>query len=355
MKCPQCGLNNLEHIKVCVKCGNLLVGGSLPEDFTPEAPRAGCLNLIKKLFWKWRRSRRVILPEKAFKAELPSWRSPTTAFFYGEPVPGSLLAMLFSFILPGTGQFFMRRQIRGTIFLIPSLIALLTFFIALSNYSIDAVNLSANTYLVFQCMAVFDAMPRIRAIQISDWGVNIVLALMVWVCCFAAINTTITFTTDYAWEGARLRTLMYNYPEGCAIQLGDTMLFQQQDTYARGDIIMYTYTAPAFYNNSVRWNNIAGIDKVVGLPGETASVRNGIILINSVALENQEELTVMTVKIPNMEWTLGKNEYFVITSNLPARFSKVLGGNRKATVLNVTQITARAVRIVSPFSRIRNL
>ena len=193
MKCPRCGLQNLEHVKLCVKCGRQLVGVSLPEDFSSEPSRAGWFNPVKKLYWKWRRSRRIILPENGYEVPAPLWkRLSFSSFYYGEPVPGSLLAMLLSFLLPGTGQFFLGRRLRGLAFLLPGLLALLTFILAMYNYLINTLNLAASVYLVFQCISVFDAMPRIRATRASDWLVNIFLAATVWLGCYVSINIALT-------------------------------------------------------------------------------------------------------------------------------------------------------------------
>lgn len=355
MKCPQCGLNNLEHIEVCVKCGWLLVTGSLPEDFSPETPRAGRLNKIKRLYWKWRRSRRIVLPENSYEPKVSFWKDPFKSFSYGEPVPGSLLAMLLSFLLPGLGQLLMGRRIRGTIFIIPSLLALFTFALGMYNYSLDVVRMSVNIYLVFQSISVFDAMPRIRAVHVTDWFINIFLAVMVWVGCFIAVSNGMTSAINYFWEEGELQMVMYNYPDKCAIHSGDTILVQKKQSYSRGDIVVYT-SMPYLYGNNFRWNDdYIGIDKVIGLPGETVSVKNGRVSVNSVELDNQAELTLRTCKIPDMQWNLGGNEYFIITSIMPPLLLKRFPDSRKASVMNVDRITGRITRIVAPLGRIRKL
>jgi len=344
----------LEHIEVCVKCGWSLVSGSLPEDFSPETPRAGWLNKIKRLYWKWRRSRRIVLPENSYEPKVPFWKDPFRSFSYGEPVPGSLLAMILSFLLPGLGQLLMGRRIRGTIFIIPSLLALFTFIMAMFNYSLDILRMSANIYLIFQCISVFDAMPRIRAVHVTDWFINIFLAVMVWVGCFIALNNAVTYSSNYFWEVTELRTVMYNYPVNCAIQRGDTIIVRKEKLYSRGDIIIYN-SMPYLYNNNLRWNNNIGIDRVIALPGETVSAKNGIVSVNSLELENQTELTLQPCKIPDMQWKLGGNEYFIITSIVPPLLLKRFPDSRKATVLNTDRITGCITRVVAPLERIKKL
>lgn len=355
MKCPRCGLNNLEHVKICVKCNNVLVGLSLPENFSPEPSRAKWFNHFKRLYWKWRRSRRVILPESSYEPKTPFWKDPLKAFYYGEPVPGSLLAMIFSFLLPGTGQFFLKRRTRGIIFIIPGLLALLTFALATYNYSLGALRMSSNIYLVFQCIAVFDAMPRVRAERVADWFVNIFLAVGVWLGCFIVMNHAVTYSTGYFWDGGELRTIMYNYPDSCLVRRGDTVLIIKEQAYSRGDIVIFN-SMPYLYGNRLIWNNnYIGVDKIIGLPGETVNVKAGIISIDSVKLDNKSKRTLLPCKIPDMQWKLGKNEYFIISSNAPQALLKRFPDVRKASVINIERINGRIARIVSPWDRIRKL
>ena len=270
-------------------------------------------------------------------------------------MPGSLLAMILSFLLPGAGQFWLKRRIRGTIFIIPSLLALFTFIMAMYNYSLDILQVSANVYLMFQCISVFDAMPRVRAEHISDWFVNIFLSIAVWVGCFIAMNHAMTYSTHYFWEEGELRTIMYNYPAYCAVQHGDTVLIRKEQSYSRGDIVIIR-SMPYLYDNNMRWNNnYIGIDKVIGLPGENVSVKNGIVSINSVKLDNQSGLTLRMYKIPDMEWKLKENEYFIIPSIVPALTLKRFVENRRVTVIDVDRITGRITRIVAPWNRIKKL
>ena len=357
MKCPQCGLNNLEHIDVCVKCGCLLVAGSLPEDFSPEAPRAGKLNPIRRLYWKWRRSRRIILPDDGPGTHVPFWKKPfSTSLYYGEPVPGSLLAMFLSYILPGSGQLLMGRRLRGIAFIIPAILTLLVFALAMSTYLVDGIRTCMNVYLVLQCISVFDAMPKVRASRTADIIANIIIAASIWFVCFFVINTAIPYATRYFWSGSELRIIYYNFPESCIVQYNDTLLLQKKDAYERGNIVMYTCSVPYLYNNRTRWNtNYITIGKILGVPGETVTVKNAIISVNSIELENQAELTLRPQKIPDMEWTLGTDEYFIISSTLQQRLLSRIHEERRGAVQKVKNITGQATRIVSPFARRKDL
>ena len=75
--------------------------------------------------------------------------------------------------------------------------------------------------------------------------------------------------------------------------------------------LWYTCSVPYRYGHRTGWNNhYLNIDRVIGLPGETVSVKNGLVSINSAVPENQEKLTLQPRKIPDMQWTLGTDELF---------------------------------------------
>jgi TM2 domain-containing membrane protein YozV/signal peptidase I len=358
MKCPRCGLKNLDSVKTCVKCRYQLVGISLPENFSPEPPRAGRLQRFRKLYWKWRRSRRVILPEGDYDDKTPFWkRSMFKMFYCEEPLPGSLLAVVLSFLLPGSGQFILERYRRGMIFLIPSLLAVLIFISGILAYSIGTINLAASIYLIFQCISIFDAMPRIRAQGIGDLFMNLTVAALLWLGCFVSVNIAATRTVNYFWSGIEQRNLMYDYPEDCVFRRGDTVLIRPQETYARGDIVVYTCSMPYLYGNSPRWDNdYPGIDRIIALPGETVSIKDGIVFVDSRELENQQDLTVLKCKIPDMQWKLGENEYFIFTSVVQVRaLLNVIAKSRKTTVIKHDRITGRITRITAPLERRRSL
>lgn len=358
MKCPRCGLQNLEGIEVCVKCKYQLVGLFLPEGFSPEPPRAGRLQRIRLVYWKWKRSRKVVLPENPGEKKLPFWQSPVFKMFYcEEPLPGSLLAMFMNFLLPGSGQFIMERFRRGIVFLVPAVISLIGAYLAFKDYNIGVLQFWASIFLMCQCISIFDATPRIRAYRLYDWFVNLMVAALLWFGCYAFINRSIYYSTRNLWDGVELRNIQYAYNEQCQLQAGDTVALRTMDDYQRGNIVIYQCSMPYLYDNSVRLGNYEGIDKIVGLPGETVSVKDGVISINLMPLENQDKLTLLKCKIPDMNIKLGKEEFFIYPSiiNIPIGQIRRVITNHGLTVINKNNIRGRIIRIVAPGDRRTNL
>lgn len=56
MLCPECGFNNLDYLKKCVRCGKLLRAPELPA-IDPHPPRAKGADRARRLLWRMRRRR----------------------------------------------------------------------------------------------------------------------------------------------------------------------------------------------------------------------------------------------------------------------------------------------------------
>lgn len=94
------------------------------------------------------------------------------------------------------------------------------------------------------------------------------------------------------------------------LQSGDMLIVSKlpayTDSFARGDIVVLD--APSeegkFY-----------IKRVIGLPGETVRIEDGIIYIDGKELKEFYSLNGTTVSYATSEWQIGENEYFVMGDN----------------------------------------
>lgn len=76
----------------------------------------------------------------------------------------------------------------------------------------------------------------------------------------------------------------------------------------RGDIIVF--------KNSPEDHASLHIKRVIGLPGETIEIRDGLILINGETyMEKKDFPTISNPGLAKSEITLGKGEYFVLGDN----------------------------------------
>jgi signal peptidase I len=266
--------------------------------------------------------------------------------------------MVLSLLIPGAGQFLLKRQMRGIIFMLLGFLTLLIFFLAMAQCLINIIYISASIYIILQSIAICDVSPRVRFRRTGDLLVNISIAGLVWFGCYLITNQLMTVTNNYFWPDTELRTLRYNYPKSSIIQFNDTVLIQRQQSYSRGNILVYNCPVPYIYDNNIGWNHTyTAINKVIGLPGEKIKVKDGVVFINSIELENQSKLTMIEYNIPDMQWTLNQDEYFIINANLRIRRSyvRLIAKTRKMSVININAINGRIVRIVSPFQRRKSL
>ena len=91
------------------------------------------------------------------------------------------------------------------------------------------------------------------------------------------------------------------------------------------------------------------IKRVIGLPGDTIQIRNGIVYVNGEPLE--EELPMASIDNPLMaeeELTVGEDEYFVLGDN-----RNNSEDSRYASIGNIKKeyIVGKAWFIISPWSK----
>jgi signal peptidase I len=84
--------------------------------------------------------------------------------------------------------------------------------------------------------------------------------------------------------------------------LADRLVYKQQEPQ-RGDIIIFVF--PVDQENDL-------IKRVIGLPGETITVQDGIVSVNDVPLE---EPYITEPPAYNGEWVVPESNYFVLGDN----------------------------------------
>lgn len=356
MKCARCGLENLEHVNYCVKCGLQLRSVSLPDGFSAEPPRGhGIRQSLRRVYWSWRRSRQVNLVDGAWPRKRRSLLEMLD-MDSSEPLWRSLAGMAASFILPGAGQFYLGRHRRGTVFIIGAFLGLFFYFMMLRTLNSGGMRGAATLYLILQNCAVFDAMPRVRLDHQGGIFRMVFLVLLIWAAGYAGINYSSDLMLRHHLGGRELLTLQYPFPRGCCLMRGDTVLLSRQPAYERGNIVMYNYETVMLRNRvALGLGNFQGIDRVIGLPGERVELRGGRLRVNGEELKTRGELMLLNVRIPDIALTLGKDEYFIFPSLINPALHEAAAGRRTALVVPLEQIRGRVMRIVSPITRMADL
>ena len=166
--------------------------------------------------------------------------------------------------------------------------------------------------------------------KIIGWFIQIILVLIL-----AAAVAFGLFGTIVMQEGSMEPTIRAN--DNLRINRGAYM-FNSPD---RGDII-------AFYKSDSRTGSIQ-VKRVIGLPGDTIQIKDGMIIINGETyLEDEQYPKITNSGLAEKEITLKKEEYFVLGDNRnnseDSRFVDM--GN-----ISKENIIGRVWLISSPFNR----
>lgn len=131
----------------------------------------------------------------------------------------------------------------------------------------------------------------------------------------------------------------------------------------RGDVVVFKHPEPAcsdFVNASyVNRVFLQGpctnyIKRVIGLPGETVTVRDGNVYIKKKGSSTEEQLKESyivenTPTLGNQTRTMGENEFFVLGDN---RYPNASSDSREWGVLPRSHITGKAFILLYPFDKL---
>ena len=157
-------------------------------------------------------------------------------------------------------------------------------------------NLGIVLLIACQCLIYFFLVFRIKK---QHWLFSLVLLSLVWLVLPLSIRVMLNIST------ARVRVDGYamglTLPNASYI-LADRLAYRQKDPQ-RGDIIIFSF--PLDPKEDL-------IKRVIGLPGETVVVQNGIVTINGTVLE---ESYITEPPLYNGTWVVPEGQIFVLGDN----------------------------------------
>ena len=150
--------------------------------------------------------------------------------------------------------------------------------------------------IICQCAIYFFLAIRLRQ---QNWLLSLALVVVVWlilpVLLYFGINiSTVRVRSDGYSMGATLPDKSY--------LLADKLAYKQQEPQ-RGDIIVFIF--PVDQENDL-------IKRVIGLPGETITVQDGVVSVDGTPLE---EPYIVEPPAYNGEWVVPESQYFVLGDN----------------------------------------
>src|SRR5512138_3119553 len=186
------------------------------------------------------------------------------------------------------------------------LLALLGIYRLTWGFTIAYIFSSANMLSLFntgivlillcQCFIYFFLAFRIKR---QHWLFSVALLAVVWFVLPLLLSLMINIST------ARVRNDGYSMgatlPDKSYL-LADRLAYKQQGPQ-RGDIIIFKFPANP---------DVDLIKRVIGLPGETITVQDGIVSVNGIPLE---EPYIAEPPAYKGEWVVPEDQYFVLGDN----------------------------------------
>lgn len=343
IKCIKCGLENLDHVSICVECGNPLIQD---EDTKAELilypPRAGKFKFFRIFFYKILRNTGSLNTKQPEKNENEHNGRPW----------GELLLDLADFkwalasVIPGFGHVLQKRYYRAFMFFALWLACILfgIFF-----YGRIISNICFGCAIAIHASAAFDCLPlslpffnNIRS-RVSIMASLLIFTIICYYLFFNIVNDRIFGT----W---------INYARAEPFFLrGDFLLVQRQDNYKRGDIVFYeTHGQWGSRGYDANFYIPPGIffDRIVGLPGENIEIIKGKIFVNDKPL-NPEYYPIKQDMVRDMKVVLAENQYFIYDSLSPRQNQFPIELLRLHNVVEEDNIQGRAFMIYAPLSRIK--
>lgn len=150
--------------------------------------------------------------------------------------------------------------------------------------------------IVCQCFIYFFLAFRIKR---QHWLLSLALLIMVWLVLPLAINLMINASTARVrHDGYSMGTTLPNE----SYILADRLAYRQNHPQ-RGDVIIFHF--PLDPEQDL-------IKRVIGLPGETIKVQDGIVTVNGTLLE---EPYITESPAYNGAWVVPEGQYFVLGDN----------------------------------------
>ena len=342
IKCTTCGLENLDHVTVCVECGNPLIhnnANNLESLHTP--PRAGKYKKLRLFLYKIRRNTGALNIDKRLSEEESfSLRK----FFLGL---GDYKGMMAS-IIPGLGHFTQKRFFRGLIFFtLWVFLILLGIFFYGRTFSSFCFGLA----IAVHASAAFDCLPLALPL-FDDFQTRVVMMLIL----------IIISITTYYWIFNRINDQVFgiwmNTRRGEPVLMkGQFILIRKQSKYKRGDILFLQTDGERFSTGyDQNFYMIPGIyfDRLIGFPGEKIEIIKGKIFINGTPLH--EELYPINKKaIRDMKIVLKNNQYFIYDSLTPIQKNVPVELLLLHNKVNKDNIRGKAFMVYAPFSKMKFL
>lgn len=245
-------------------------------------------------------------------------------------------------VVPGLGHFYMGRRLAGRILLGSWLFVLLLAALLLGTGWVPwcrAVIVAVHV-MAFVSLPIFEFLTR------EHIGVRLAVSLALYFCLWYLLYA------PAVWIASRPYALMVvpeSWQGSDVIAQGDALVYQgpwrRPAAYARGDLVVYAIRRST--GQGFRIDSGAGIDRIIGMPGDTVEVREGVLRVNGREPPPGERPLGGIPRFVTLGFMLGPQQYLI----LPSRLGIAIPGNPDGGARSVME-TMLARTAVVPYDGI---
>jgi signal peptidase I len=143
---------------------------------------------------------------------------------------------------------------------------------------------------------------------------------------------------------------------GPVLMAGDGVLFEgpwlRPEQYHRGDVVLYDI--PSVSGRQFYSNEGYGIDRIVGIPGDSIVVRKGRLLVNGETPPDGQGPLGSAESLPDIVLMLGDGQYAVFPTRIPLTGANADIRQQLIQIVSTTNLTSIHGRIrwrLKPWSR----
>ncbi|MEK7485776.1 MAG: S26 family signal peptidase [Planctomycetota bacterium] len=297
MQCHNCDFQNIPGVPSCARCQSQLD----LKQISILPPRADPTNRTK-----WKRLKSFLQKPRSFSfLNLSPLFASLSYQKYHEPAKASLL---FNIFLPGLGHYLVGYRILGR------RIMILWGIFAFLNLIFVATSI-ADLFFIFLVLTHFYAL--LFSFKETLLRCGFFLRLICGTLLFIALQF-LYYQPISSFIGNCSRTLyLSNLTPSPLLKNDDVLLYSgkwfRSDTYTYGDMVVYEI------------ENGYGVDKIIGVPGDTIEIKAGILYVNG-KIPEANQLPMGRVPKITIKILLASREYCILPSLLSIRGNYQLEG-----------------------------
>jgi len=297
MQCVNCGFENIPGMQLCVRCQSSLELAAA----VIAPPRAGRYHLGSRLRRLWNGIGPALRRIGQYRVDWRLWFRPRGHARWD--------AVVLSALLPGLGNICYKSKIIGCLLLATWLGCLVP---GLMMYGSDLCVTLMSIAMFTHALAIL--LPMGRTLVEGTFQSRCLTGLAVFAGLLFCLYLPAEWTIRRFWSVLPLNGIAPN----SMFSPGQTLLvegpWRRSTTYSRGDIVLYQIHR--VNGDHVHVYEGFGLDRVLGVPGDTVAVKGGHLLVNGQPVGPDRQPLGNVPRYGDMEIQAGPDRYVILPTTL---------------------------------------